>query len=422
MIQQTSDKPEPHSNTETQLPTQGVVFWPVGTGDSTTVVVDDEHVLQVDLHHMAAADEPDAVHAPVVDRLADVLPERGGAPYLSAFALTHGDLDHCRGCGKLLDSEIVIGELWATPGLWRETADDAGSCEDAQRFHKEANRRIEATLEHVEAGRPVPSGDRIRVIGYDTDQAGDAAAADHPYTALPDEFRSFPGQVIGTMDGDDVSDKFAAFVHAPFKDDCAGERNDTSLALRITLTDGDSRGRILLMGDHAYATIIRIFDVSDDDSVAWDVLLAPHHCSRKVMYAPGDDGKEEFKSDVMDAFEKAAGTGAFIVSSSQPIPATNKPGDNPPHADAKHRYQEIVDADHFLCTQEHGGQDAPHPIVFAVGGAGLELVAVDEAADQAGRLAKVAEGAADLAAAQRQVKRARGTNDAPAKPVGFGRS
>jgi hypothetical protein len=33
--------------TDTTLPDQGVVFWPVGTGDSTTVVVDEEHVLQV---------------------------------------------------------------------------------------------------------------------------------------------------------------------------------------------------------------------------------------------------------------------------------------------------------------------------------------------------------------------------------------
>ena len=46
----------------------------VGTGDSTTVVVDDGHVLQVDLRDMALADEPDSVHAQVIDRLAEVLP------------------------------------------------------------------------------------------------------------------------------------------------------------------------------------------------------------------------------------------------------------------------------------------------------------------------------------------------------------
>ena len=39
-----------------ELPEQGFVFWPVGTGNSTTIMVDDETVMQVDLHHMSASD------------------------------------------------------------------------------------------------------------------------------------------------------------------------------------------------------------------------------------------------------------------------------------------------------------------------------------------------------------------------------
>jgi beta-lactamase superfamily II metal-dependent hydrolase len=409
--------------TETNLPPKGVVFWPVGTGDSTTVVVDDEHVLQVDLRDMALADEPDAVHAQVIDRLAEVLPERDGAPYLSVFALTHADQDHCTGFGDLLDSEIVIGELWATPRLWREFTEDAPAmCEDAKRFHEEANRRVDAVLAHIAAGRPVPSGDMIRVIGYDEDQSSDLTAPDYAYAGLPKEYFSFPGQVITTMDRDDVSDRFEAFVHAPFKGDCAAARNDTSLALRIILTEGTASGRILLMGDLAYATISRILDISDAEAVAWDVLLAPHHCSKKVMYAPGEDGEEERKDDIMVALEDAAGPGAYIVASSQPFPAADKPGANPPHIAAKQRYQEIIDADHFLCTQEHGSEEDPRPIIFALGSDGLALVTeeeVDESGDVS-RLAKVAAGAISLAAAQRQVKRARGTDAAPAKAVGFG--
>lgn len=43
--------------TDEGLPIRGAVFWPVGTGDSTTVVVDETVVLQVDLHDMAKADD-----------------------------------------------------------------------------------------------------------------------------------------------------------------------------------------------------------------------------------------------------------------------------------------------------------------------------------------------------------------------------
>ena len=156
------------------LPEQGVVFWPVGTGDSTTIVVDDRLVMQVDLHDTASADADDAVVTPVIDRLAEQLPTlEDGRPYLAVFALTHADLDHCRGFGDLLDSDIVIGELWATPRLWRELADDQVLCGDAQCFRDEASRRVKATLEVVNAGREPASGDRIRTAAI----AGGVAAA-----------------------------------------------------------------------------------------------------------------------------------------------------------------------------------------------------------------------------------------------------
>jgi len=35
------------------LPELGAVFWPVGTGDSSTVVVNETTLIQVDLHDLA---------------------------------------------------------------------------------------------------------------------------------------------------------------------------------------------------------------------------------------------------------------------------------------------------------------------------------------------------------------------------------
>ena len=77
---------------ETELPERGVVFWPVGTGDSTTIVLGGDLVLQVDLRDMKQADEEGAVVAAVIDRLVDTLPRPdwldGETPYLAVFALT----------------------------------------------------------------------------------------------------------------------------------------------------------------------------------------------------------------------------------------------------------------------------------------------------------------------------------------------
>ena len=413
--------------TATAFPQQGVIFWPVGTGDSTTIMIDDDHVVQVDLHDMVASDD-DEIYAPIIDRLMAALPERDGHPYLAAFALTHADLDHCKGFGDLLDSDIHIGEIWATPRLWREYAEDEGAtlCEDAQRFHDEAERRVMATLDHIKAGREIPSGDRVRVIGYDRDLDDE----NHPYRDLPAEHLSFPGDTVTTIDGADVGDLFEAFIHAPFKDDCAAERNDTSLAMQVMLKGDGVDGRALLLGDLAYATLRRIFDLTQDaEHLAWDLLLAPHHCSHRVMYALGADGEEELKQDIMDDFDANRRDTAYVVASSNLIPRSNKPGDNPPHAKAKARYQELG-IEQFLCTQEHGDVDAPHPIVFALEDSGLALQAMEAVRESAAgvkTLAAIGLAAAigvggTLAAARAAVKRARGADAAPAKPVGFGRA
>lgn len=292
---------------EAELPERGVVFWPVGTGDSTTIVLGDGLVIQVDLRDMKAADEDDAVVAAVIDRLADTLPTQadGKTPYLAVFALTHADLDHCCGFGDLLESSIKIGEIWATPRLWRELNEDTPMCEDAQLFHDEVERRVKATLKAIKAGKEPESGDRVRIIGYDDDRD------QHSYAELPDAYFTTPGQAISTIDGTDVSDRFEAFVHAPFRGDCAGERNETSLALQLKLIAADgTAGRVLLLGDLAYPTIKKILDYSEfhdrTERVEWDVLLSPHHCSKKVMYAADEDGTEELKQDILDQLQAHA--------------------------------------------------------------------------------------------------------------------
>ena len=72
---------------------------------------------------------------------------------------------------------------------------------------------------------------------------------------------------------------------------------------------------------------------------------------------------KRLKQDVLDLIEAAAQNPGYIVASSEPIPGSNQSGDNPPHARAKARYQEIAPTD-FLCTQEHPDHEQPHPIVF----------------------------------------------------------
>jgi hypothetical protein len=439
------------------MPERGILFWPVGTGDSTTIVIDDGHVVQVDLHDMALADADGAVVTPVVDVLAEHLPQRDKRPYLAVFALTHADQDHCRGFADLLEA-VTIGELWATPRLWREYDDaDAVICDDARAFQEEAERRVQATRAATARGEEPTSGDRILVVGYDSDRE------QHSYADLPDQYLTGPGHTVTAVDGEDLTEVFEAFIHAPFKDDCAAARNETSLALQITLLDpSGTDGKVLLLGDLAHDTIMKIVNYSEENEreerLAWDVLLAPHHCSKHVMYVDG-----ELQQDVLDGFERHARDDAHIVASSMPVPASNASGDDPPHALAKARYLQIVDeVGQFVCTQEWPDPDQPAPVVFGLGADGLTLldpVAVDvvdlatEAVAKAAIRSAMPEGASagvlimlagaaaaalarwladrrsaprqdrapGLDRAQRAVTAARGRSTAPRQPVGFGR-
>jgi beta-lactamase superfamily II metal-dependent hydrolase len=355
------------------LPSRGAVFWPVGTGDSTTIVVDDDTVMQIDLHDMAKADSEESPEVAVVDELVQCLPLRDGRPYLAVFALTHADKDHCLGFADLLD-KITIGELWATPRLWREYTEDGAEdelCADARAFQEEAERRVDAIKSAIAAGEDPESGDRIIVIGYDTDHHK------HAYDELPERYKSGPGKAITALDWEDTSGRFEAFVHAPFAADAAAARNETSLAMQITLQDESGvTGKMLLFGDLAHDTIMKVFSFSEshdrEDRVEWDLLLAPHHCSKKVMYLRSVDGDEELEEDVLRAFERHQLPGAVVISSSGEIPDEDSVGANPPHKMAYDRYSEI--ADEVFVTMEWLDVNDPSPIVFGVTADGVGIV------------------------------------------------
>ena len=377
---------------------RGVLFWPVGTGDSTTFVVESKEVIfQVDLRHTAKAEEDDTGSAPIVDELVKHLPRKGSRPYLSAFALTHPDKDHIQGFKELLGS-VDIGELWFSPSIFREN-DGNDLCEDAVAFRAEAHRRVDATI--AADGDP-GAGNRVRLVGHDP------LLEEEHYRGFPEAFLTIPGNPVTMIDGEERSDTFKVFIHGPFKqEERVGDRNDTSLVMQVVLGDDPASGGVLLFGDHKYPTMRKIIDVTrandNEDFLKWRVLLAPHHCSKSVMYQD-EDGQTVLKQDMLDDLEAMQVGDGIVVASSASIPATNETGDNPPHALAKSRYGEIARGG-FQCTHDDGAPG--EPLRFELLKTGLSLVGAVAADDGVGLLAAA-------------VGSARGGEAPPAEKVGFG--
>lgn len=340
-----------------ELPAQALVVWPVGNGDSFSLKLSDELFVQVDLNHLADAVDDEDPRSPVIDRLCELLPEGSdGKPYLAAFILTHPDQDHCRGFRDLRE-RVTIGELWLTPRTFRDYRDRMGELsEDGEAVAQEAHRRVKVAKRD---GMSTASGHRIRIIG------SDELLNEEEYEGLPREFLSTPRDQVSRVDGHDLAGSFTAFIHAPFKDDAAGdERNETSLAMQATLSAQDCVQRILLMGDLGAPTIKKIIEVSEannnGDKLDWDVLVAPHHCSHHAMYSC-DNGEHTLEESVLDGLDAHALSDAKIVASCR---AFNEAEEGPPHQDAREHYEDIVGADAFIATCEQ----APEPIVFGVGG------------------------------------------------------
>ena len=227
------------------FPTHAFIMWPVGNGDSSTVVVDDNTVVQIDLNHTTESEDNSDPKTPVIDVLESLLPQRDNRPYLAVFALTHPDQDHCRGFAELLE-RVDIGELWFTPRIFREYKKDLS--EHALAFREEAERRV---IETIKNPHDIQSGDRVRIIGYDE------LLEEDDYDGFPSELLTVPGNTITELDGQSYIGLFRAFIHAPFKDDADNDRNDTSLAMKVTLYAGDTIGSLLFFGDLKYPTLKR---------------------------------------------------------------------------------------------------------------------------------------------------------------------
>ena len=392
-------------STEFKLPPKkGALFWDVGTGDSTTLVVKPNAIIaQIDLRNLEKAEDKDEPEWPIIDHLAKSLPKKDGRPYLALFILTHPDRDHIQGFAEL-NRRVHIGELWHTPKIFRDLDDEDDFCEDAKAFRAEAHRRRKAILAHPAT---IKSGDRLRIIGHDD------VLKDEKYKDIPQEFKSRPGDHVSRIDGVDHPQDFQAFIHAPFSDDQAGDKNNTSLALNVVLWEGQQYGQFLFLGDREYPTIKRIFEETEkhDDNKAylyWDVMLCSHHCSKAVMYWQDEGDKEPvFKKDIMKYFAKYSRNDAGYIVASCHSRFSDEPGALPPHQKAREAYEAIVKAGHFICTHEYPSKKDPEPLVFTVDQDGCKL------ADKRSKTVGTTAFAAAVAAA-------RGAGGPPAAHVGFG--
>ncbi len=345
-----------------------VTFYPVRNGDTTLIELSDGATVLIDCRFLGEDNRVYDVHG---DLLARVGRDGAGRPHLSTFILTHPDQDHCCGftdgfhvgspgdytAADKREGKIIIDELWFAPRIFNEYEGDL--CGDAVEFREEAQRRIDLYLSGDKSRSQ--SGNRLRVIGY----------SDNPQLKGLEDILTVPGSSLNLINNK-LYDDFCFFVYAPIKHDSDDEnnaRNDTSIVLqaRFDVDGEEDAARVFLGGDTACAKWERIIDKNEDDNLAWDLFLAPHHCSWGFFSEEAYDEDNPNPNDkIMDLLELKRGDG-YVIVSSKPI---KDDGDNPPHYGAAQIYKSVVGEDRFLCTGEHPDEDDPEPIYFTMTASG----------------------------------------------------
>jgi len=343
-----------------------IKVYPVGNGDTLLVSLSDNQYLMIDCkidNDAATNDEK----FDVKEDLLSVLPkDADGHHHLDTFILTHPDNDHCAGfkdtffCDDPANYDkdakernaIIIDELWFSNTLFERFKDPLSAA--AKNFKAEAKRRKDLFKNNPEKAKL--AGNRIILIDFKDD------CKDEGFESIIVE----PGTSTNLINQVTKSD-FSIFVHGPFKTPTSDsqDRNETSVIMQLRFASGSDQMAALafVAGDADYNRFKRLLDERDDESIEWDLLLAPHHCSWTFFNMTPQEEFPEPQDSAIEYLSRQRGDGIIIASCKEIVDDE----DNPPHHAAKEEYIGQIDGDDFYCT----GDDPLTPLLFEAGSNGF---------------------------------------------------
>lgn len=359
-----------------------VIFYPVGHGDTTQVILRGGRRILFDFCHKAKAEESDTPEIDLKKRLKDEL-RAADRDYFDVVAFTHADLDHIQGSTEFFELQhakvyhgegrIKIKELWVPAAMLLEQADNDHQKEEFVLLRQEARHRLLEGKDILVFSKPQPLMDWLEPL---LEERGEPVTArDHLFI---DAGTIVPGF---TLADDDVE----FFSHSPFIKHCEdGDiiRNEASLVLNVRFQVGGKFFDYLEVGDATWESLGDIVETTkyhgNEDRLAWDLYNIPHHCSYLALSEEKGE-KETIPTELIKELLLMGRSDSYIVSCSPPVPDLRDAYDQrmPPHIQARkayERYLKAVGGRSFLVTMEEPNASRPEPIVFEVTSGGIVWV------------------------------------------------
>jgi len=361
--------------------THQVIFYPVGNGDTTQIVLSAGRRVLFDFCHRGKGEDPDAPEIDLKTRLKDDL-KKAGRDYFDVVAFTHGDLDHIQGSTEFFELQhakkyqgegrIKIRELWVPAAMLAEETDNDHQSDENVLLRQEARYRLLDGKDILVFSKPQVLMDWLEPCLKDRGEP--ASARDHLFI---DAGTIVPGFSLPT-------DGVEFFCHSPFIKHCDdGDiiRNQASLIFNVRLRVGGADYDYLEVGDATWAEIEDMVRTTryhkNDDRLAWDLFNIPHHCSYLALNEEGQKGENETEpKPLVKELLLQGKKDAYIVSCSKPIPDVKDSYAQiqPPHIQARkayERYLKEVGGRKFLVTMEEPNASKPEPITFEITSGGV---------------------------------------------------
>lgn len=357
--------------------THRIVFYPVGNGDTSQIILENGKRILMDYRHQKKTEDGTGPEINLKDRLHKELKD-AGRNYLDVVAFTHGDKDHIENSTEFFElrhankyqgpGRIKINTLWVPAAMILETALNGEQSSEFVIWRQEARYRLKE-------GKGIRVFSKPEKLKCWLEENG--LTLDSRRHLITDAGQVAPDFNLAT-------DGVEFFCHSPFikhVDECDDLRNDASLIFNVRFRQGGNNYDYLAVGDSTWEVLEDIVDATQAhgnmDRLAWDLYNIPHHCSYKAL----SDEKGDYETVPKSGPQKillAGKEGGYIVSSSCPI-IDNKEGREqvqPPHVQAKKCYErhlKHVGGAKFLVTMEEPNAYKPQPLEFTVDSNGVSL-------------------------------------------------
>ena len=359
-----------------------VIFYPVGNGDTTQIILSSGRRVLFDFCHREKAEDPSTPEIDLKARLKADL-KKADRDYFDVVAFTHADLDHIQGSTEFFELQhakkyhgegrIKIHELWVPAAMLVEEADKDHQTEEFVLLRQEARYRLLEGKDILVFSKPEAVAEWLEPLLKERGEA--ASARDHLFI---DAGTIVPGFTL-------AKDNVEFFCHSPFIKHCdEGDiiRNRASLVFNVRLRADEQNYDYLEVGDATWEEIEDIVNTTrfhkNEDRLAWDLYNIPHHCSYLALSDEKGDKETEPKPLVKDLLLMGK-RDSYIVSCSKPIPDTKDAYSQtpPPHIQARkayERYLKEVDGRKFLVTMEEPNGNKPEPITVEITGGGISWI------------------------------------------------